>query len=178
MRLSAVGRGGNVVLPANYIARDGSIQLGWASTVHVAQGRTADVGMTLIDDSTDLELLYVGATRGRYTNLIFGLGTEEEVLKAANAAARKVRAKLSATEFEEIVEQLAQTGHRREPGITRRHQQRPTRRPPAPTPSAPAPPRHIPAAEAPAATSVPAATQAAHTATGEVLLSKCPFLGV
>ncbi len=101
LRLSAVGRGGNVVLPADYIARDGSIQLGWASTVHVAQGRTADVGMTLIDDSTDLELLYVGSTRGRHTNLIFGLGTDEEVLEAAKAAARKVRAKISATEFEE-----------------------------------------------------------------------------
>ena len=98
LRLSAVGRGGNVVLPADYIARHGSIQLGWASTVHVAQGRTADAGMTLIDDSTDLELLYVGATRGRHTNLIFGLGTEHEVLEAAKAAARKVRAKISATE--------------------------------------------------------------------------------
>ena len=102
LRLSAVGRGGNVVLPADYIARDGSIQLGWASTVHVAQGRTADVGMTLIDDSTDLELLYVGATRGRHTNLIFGLGTDEEVLEAAKAAAGKVRAKLSATEAKDL----------------------------------------------------------------------------
>ena len=102
LRLSAVGRGGDVVLPADYIARDGSIQLGWASTVHVAQGRTADVGMTLIDDSTDLELLYVGATRGRHTNLIFGLGTEHEVLEAAKAAARKVRAKLSATEAKDL----------------------------------------------------------------------------
>ena len=109
LRLSAVGRGGNVVLPADYIARDGSIQLGWASTVHVAQGRTADVGMTLIDDGTDLELLYVGATRGRHTNLIFGLGTEKQVLDAAKSATSKVRAKISATEFEEIVEQLAQT---------------------------------------------------------------------
>ena len=102
LRLSAVGRGGDVVLPADYIARDGSIQLGWASTVHVAQGRTADVGMTLIDDSTDLELLYVGATRGRYTNLIFGLGTEHEVLEAAKTAARKVRAKISATETKDF----------------------------------------------------------------------------
>ena len=109
LRLSAVGRGGNVVLPADYIARDGSIQLGWASTVHVAQGRTADVGMTLIDDGTDIELLYVGATRGRYTNLIFGLGTEKQVLDAAKSATSKVRAKISASEFEEIVEQLAQT---------------------------------------------------------------------
>ena len=102
LRLSAVGRGGDVVLPADYIARDGSIQLGWASTVHVAQGRTADVGMTLIDDTTDLELLYVGATRGRHTNLIFGLGTEHEVLEAAKAAARKVRAKISATEAKDL----------------------------------------------------------------------------
>ena len=104
LRLSAVGRGGNVVLPADYIARDGSIQLGWASTVHVAQGRTANVGMTLIDDSTNLELLYVGATRGRHTNLIFGLGTDEEVLEAAKAAARKVRAKLSATEAKDLTD--------------------------------------------------------------------------
>ena len=102
LRLSAVGRGGDVVLPADYIARDGSIQLGWASTVHVAQGRTADVGMTLIDDSTDLELLYVGATRGSRTNLIFGLGTEHEALEAAKAAARKVRAKISATEAKDL----------------------------------------------------------------------------
>ena len=102
LKLAAVGRGGNVILPVGYIAQQGSIQLGWASTVHTAQGRTADVGITFVDDGTDLELLYVGATRGRHSNLIFGLGTDAEVLDAAKGATRKVRAKLSATEVEEI----------------------------------------------------------------------------
>ena len=102
LKLAAVGRGGNVILPVDYDAQQGSIQLGWASTVHIAQGRTTDVGITLVDGSTDLELLYVGATRGRHTNLIFGLGTDAEVLDTAKAATRKVRAKLSATEVEEI----------------------------------------------------------------------------
>ena len=117
LKLAAVGRGGNVILPADYIARQGSIQLGWATTVHTAQGRTADVGITLVDDGTDLELLYVGATRGRHSNLIFGLGTDAEVLDAAKAATRKVRAKLSATEVEEIATRASSYPPRRHPSL-------------------------------------------------------------
>ena len=117
LKLAAVGRGGNVILPVDYIAQQGSIQLGWASTVHIAQGRTADVGITFVDGSTDLELLYVGATRGRHTNLIFGLGTDAEVLDAAKAATRKVRAKLSATEVEEIAAHASGYPPRRHPSL-------------------------------------------------------------
>ena len=140
LRLSSVKRGGNVILPAKYIAQQGSIQLGWASTVHIAQGRTADEGITLIDETTDLELLYVGATRGRNTNLIFGLGTDEEVLETAKTAARKVRAKLSATEVEEVSHASDVTCERHpasrgpHPAPTRITSpvQRPPDRPPAP----------------------------------------------
>lgn len=113
LKLSAVGRGGNVILPFDYITRPGSIQHGWASTVHTAQGRTADVGITLIDDSTDLELLYVGATRGRHTNLIYGLGPDSEVLDAAKVATRKARAKLSATEVRETAARAPDDAPRR-----------------------------------------------------------------
>ena len=140
LRLSSVKRGGNVILPAEYIAQQGSIQLGWASTVHIAQGRTADEGITLIDDTTDLELLYVGATRGRNTNLIFGLGTDEEVLETAKAAARKARAKLSATEVEEMASHASDATCERHPASRGPHHthtqttfpvQRPPGRPPA-----------------------------------------------
>lgn len=58
-----------VHLPAQYV-KD-STELGYASTVHRAQGRTVDVARSLATTSTSREGLYVAMTRGRHGNDLF-----------------------------------------------------------------------------------------------------------
>lgn len=56
-----------LVLPAAYVCED--LELGYASTVHRAQGSTVDTAHALVDpDKASRELLYVALTRGRESN--------------------------------------------------------------------------------------------------------------
>ncbi|MDQ1248939.1 MAG: hypothetical protein QG597_3313, partial [Actinomycetota bacterium] len=59
---------GPVVLPREYVAAD--VQLGYASTVHAAQGLTVDAAHLVAGGGTGLDAptLYVGMTRGRERN--------------------------------------------------------------------------------------------------------------
>lgn len=60
-------RGKALVLPAGYVASE--VELGYASTVHRAQGSTVDTAHALINpDTAARELLYVALTRGRHRN--------------------------------------------------------------------------------------------------------------
>jgi hypothetical protein len=60
-------RGKALVLPAGYVANE--VELGYASTVHRAQGSTVDTAHALINpDTAARELLYVALTRGRHRN--------------------------------------------------------------------------------------------------------------
>lgn len=61
--------GKQVRLPAEYVSE--STELGYASTVHRAQGRTVDVARSLATDATSREGLYVAMTRGRHANDLF-----------------------------------------------------------------------------------------------------------
>ena len=58
--------GARMTLPASYVAAD--VALGYASTVHAAQGLTVDTSHTIATTSTGAEALYVGLTRGRHAN--------------------------------------------------------------------------------------------------------------
>ncbi|BDH10482.1 MobF family relaxase [Streptomyces hygroscopicus] len=60
------GHGGRVVLFSHYLRRHG--ELGYASTVHRAQGITVDTAHGLITPRTSREAAYVAATRGRTSN--------------------------------------------------------------------------------------------------------------
>lgn len=55
-----------VVLPADYVADH--VELGYASTVHTAQGITADVVHGIVDGREDRQMLYTMLTRGRQEN--------------------------------------------------------------------------------------------------------------
>ena len=58
--------GERIVLPADYVAEH--LALGYASTVHAAQGLTVDTCHTVVTQTTAAEALYVGMTRGRQAN--------------------------------------------------------------------------------------------------------------
>ncbi|HEU5042918.1 MAG TPA: MobF family relaxase [Nocardioidaceae bacterium] len=94
--ITAIGRDGSVVarhvrsrlqvtLPAEYVARD--VELGYATTVHTAQGSTADVMHGILTGAEDRQLLYTMLTRGRDGNHLHlvldqphGAGTDEQFL--------------------------------------------------------------------------------------------------
>ncbi|MCF7547312.1 MobF family relaxase [Pseudonocardia sp. WMMC193] len=56
-------------LPADYVSKH--VTLGYASTIHSAQGRTVDVARALIDGRLDAHALYVAMTRGREENIAY-----------------------------------------------------------------------------------------------------------
>ena len=60
--------GRRVHLPTEYVGEH--THLGWATTVHGAQGVTIDRAVMVVDDTTDAAALYVGITRGRRYNAV------------------------------------------------------------------------------------------------------------
>ncbi|WP_233498799.1 MobF family relaxase [Blastococcus sp. TF02A-26] len=63
------GTGRRITLPAGYVAEH--VQLGYATTVHGAQGVTADVCHTVLTGGESRQLLYVALSRGRVANHLY-----------------------------------------------------------------------------------------------------------
>ena len=61
--------GAPMQLPASYVSEH--VTLAYASTVHVAQGRTVDAGYPVLGPGTDAASAYVALTRGRDSNVAF-----------------------------------------------------------------------------------------------------------
>lgn len=61
--------GPTVVLPARYVSQH--VELGYAATAHLAQGRTLDTAHAVVWPTTTREVLYVSATRGRHANHLY-----------------------------------------------------------------------------------------------------------
>jgi len=60
------GHAGTVRLPAGYAAEH--VELGYATTVHRAQGMTVEAGHVLVDKTMSREAFYVAMSRGRTSN--------------------------------------------------------------------------------------------------------------
>ncbi len=69
MTVKRAGGGGEVVLPADYVASH--VELAYATTAYRAQGRTVDTAHALVTAGTAREVLYVAATRGRESNRLY-----------------------------------------------------------------------------------------------------------
>lgn len=61
--------GREVTLPADYVATD--VDLGYASTIHGAQGQTVDSCYVMVTGDEARQLLYVGMSRGIHMNQVF-----------------------------------------------------------------------------------------------------------
>ena len=72
-----------VELPATYVAS--SVELGYASTIHTAQGVTAETSHTLLTGGESRQLAYTAATRGRGANHLYlevvGDGNEHNIIR-------------------------------------------------------------------------------------------------
>lgn len=64
-----IGHRGTVNLPADYVREN--VELGYATTVHRAQGMTVDRAYLLLNKTLGRALAYVGLTRGRDWNGVF-----------------------------------------------------------------------------------------------------------
>jgi conjugative relaxase-like TrwC/TraI family protein len=67
--LTRTTTGASVTLDAAYAKRN--VELGYATTLHRAQGRTVEHAHCYVTPRTSRELLYVGMTRGRHLNLAY-----------------------------------------------------------------------------------------------------------
>ena len=60
---------GKLVLPAKYVG--GHVQLGYASTIHGAQGATVDTTHTVVNGAESRQSLYVALSRGRHEDHLY-----------------------------------------------------------------------------------------------------------
>ncbi|MBG6226438.1 conjugative relaxase-like TrwC/TraI family protein [Arthrobacter sp. CAN_A2] len=75
--LRHTGHRGRITVDAGYLHEYG--QLGYAATVHRAQGATVDTAHAILDEATDRAGAYVAATRGRETNRLYiALGDDND----------------------------------------------------------------------------------------------------
>ena len=81
-------------LPADYVARH--VQLGYACTVHAAQGQTVDTSHTVLTGSESRQLLYVALTRGRRANHLYldvSVSSDDDVMYADAVNDRRPRSR-------------------------------------------------------------------------------------
>jgi hypothetical protein len=69
MAVRRVSGSAEVMLPADYVAQH--VELAYATTSYRSQGRTVDTTHSLVSPTTTREVLYVAATRGSESNMIY-----------------------------------------------------------------------------------------------------------
>ena len=103
--------GGPVLIPAAYVAAD--VQLGYASTVHAAQGLTVDTAHLVAGGGAGLDAatLYVGMTRGRTRNTAhIALATPGKPSAPAAVTRRGGVIRIEDTSVAESARSVLQTG--------------------------------------------------------------------
>jgi conjugative relaxase-like TrwC/TraI family protein len=122
LRVRHVRNGRTVTLPASYVSA--AAELGYASTVHTAQGVTADTMHGVVAGAESRQQLYTMLTRGRTANHIYvsvvGDGDPHAVLQPDNVHLR------TATELLEQI--LGREGSPRSASTLQREQQDPATR--------------------------------------------------
>lgn len=78
LQVRHIEHGGTVTLPAEYVSQN--VELGYALTVHRAQGATVGTAHALIDSRADRAGAYVGLSRGREENRLYVRLNEGEKL--------------------------------------------------------------------------------------------------
>ncbi|MGZ4506698.1 MAG: MobF family relaxase [Blastococcus sp.] len=76
----------SLTLPAAYVAEH--VQLGYAATIHLAQGTTVDTTHTVLTGRESREQLYVALTRGRQANHLHLAGTPADLEDPAHPVLR------------------------------------------------------------------------------------------
>lgn len=106
MRVQSTGADGSIhVLPKKYVAEH--VQLGYALTVHAAQGITVDAAHLLVTGATDGAGVYVGLSRGRFENHAhFVADSLEEAREQFIAAVSRNRADAGLSAAREELAQL------------------------------------------------------------------------
>ncbi|MFB7287819.1 MobF family relaxase [Actinacidiphila glaucinigra] len=101
------GHRGRVRLPAGYVAAH--CELGYASTIHRAQGMTVDTSHALATPGSTREGVYVQLTRGRHTNCLYlALDYDgQDVSRVLETIAARRRTQVSATETTAELQQQA-----------------------------------------------------------------------
>lgn len=100
------GHGGRVVLSPQYLRRHG--ELGYASSIHRAQGITVDTSHGLITPRTSREAAYVEATRGRTSNSLYVVAEEGQTMRdVLDTVVRSSQASISAHEAIETEQERA-----------------------------------------------------------------------
>ena len=101
-------------LPARYAEK--SATLGYASTIHAAEGRTVDAGFGLVTQGLSREALYVLATRGRLENRLHVVtGPEHSDRQAAPETVLAQALSTPAAEQSATAELAAAMGHNDHP---------------------------------------------------------------
>ena len=77
--LTVTGHDGTITLPVGYVAE--YVELAYARTAISAQGRTVDIGLLLLDHTTDIRNLYVPMTRGRTRNDVYAVTDGEQTAR-------------------------------------------------------------------------------------------------
>lgn len=78
------GHQGTLTLPVEYVR--GKTMLGYAATIHRTQGLTCDTTHALIGSGLSRALAYVAASRGRFSNKLYGIVGEGETMEDVLAA--------------------------------------------------------------------------------------------
>ena len=106
-----------VTLPAGYVAEH--VQLGYATTVHGAQGQTVDTSHAVLTGTESRQLLYVALTRGRRENHLY-----LDLTAPGEDAVITIEAQRPSTAVEVLTEgdrarRLRRLGHHRPPSGAR-----------------------------------------------------------